>query len=352
VRRLLILLLAGLVTSLLFVAPANAVKTGSEFPPGIWRGKAVWTGTITNGTVTVYVAGAGIIDFEMTVAPDGTVTDGDYILHSTNINEDIAGVGPVTASVAAMGNMTGTGAMVTGNGNFNIKIISWPLPIAPMEFGESGGSLGFYPATASCTFVQGDMAELARDVQQAAGFSTSIKAPFTATRISAPGEKGSQSWDDNYVELVTAMETLASQPKPAIQDVKDLANKVDLFNVNLVKSSTCSDTPKNLQKGKQPYNYFLEKFSQLMTKILSDPSGYTGADISDLLMIAVHIGAVGSAAPDDAAAQQLEASFKQVLGQKLQADIAANDTTDITIIYIAAAQAGFTELAAQAKAAL
>ncbi|MHB1391343.1 MAG: hypothetical protein ACYCXF_08990 [Thermoleophilia bacterium] len=47
-RRLFAILMAGVVTSLLFVTSVNAAKTGSEFPPGIWRGKAVWTGTITN----------------------------------------------------------------------------------------------------------------------------------------------------------------------------------------------------------------------------------------------------------------------------------------------------------------
>lgn len=40
-RRLFAILMTGFVTSLLFVGPVNAAKTGTKFPPGIWRGKAV-----------------------------------------------------------------------------------------------------------------------------------------------------------------------------------------------------------------------------------------------------------------------------------------------------------------------
>lgn len=333
--------------SVICASPADAKPPTAEFSPGTWRGTAIWTGGISNGDVTVTVAGAGIIEFELMVEPDGTINNGVWSLNTTTINETGSAFGSATGKVNGMGNLSGTGALVKTGGTFNLTVSIPSLGIGDVG-ADSPADGQFYPTTASCTFVQGDMATASRAGQQAAGFTTSVKAPFTATRIAGPGQKGNESWDEAYAKLVEQMTALMDTPKPKVADVLDLVNKIEQFQAHLVAASSCSDPPKNLQKGKQPYTWFVQKFIEMMQKILSDPSGYTGSDISEMLFVAVEIGAVGSAAPDDAASIDLEIKFLQVLGQKLDEDIAKNDKQDAFMIYMAAKQAGFGELAAKA----
>lgn len=346
--RLAAILWATVLVIFLSAAPAAAKPPTAEFAPGTWHGKAVWTGGISNGDITANVAGAGIISFELVVEPAGTISNGLWALSPTTINETVSGIGNATGKVDGMGNLSGVGALVKIDGTLNVTVNIPSLGIGDVSVGGVPADGQFYPTTASCTFVQGDMATEGRAAQQAAGFATSVKAPFTATRTAGPGQNGNESWDEAYVKLVEQMTTLMGTPKPKVKDVLDLVDKIGQFQANLVAASTCSDAPKNLQKGKQPYTWFVQKFTEMMQKILSDPSGYTGSDISEMLMAAVQIGAVGSAAPDDTASIDLEIKFLQVLGQKLDADIANNDKLDALMIYIAAKQAGFGELAAKA----
>ncbi len=340
------LFIAGLLACSVIAGPA-AATTSAPFPPGTWRGKGVWTGAISNGQVSAVVASPGIMSFEVQVAPDGTVTEGQWSLNPTDVNVEGPSIGTATGNISGMGGLGGTGSNITieGTNYVSMDIPSQGVSGIGVEVPASGS---FWATTASCTFVQGDLANVARDEQMAAGFSTSIISPFTATRIAAPGEKGNESWDEAYVALVEDMMSVAGKAKPDAQEVSDLVDAIMKFQAVLVKAASCTDAPENLEKGKQPYTWFVEKFTEMMNKILKDPSGYTGADISEMLFAAVQIGAVGSAAPDQEAAQALGDQFKEVLTQKLNEDIASGNKNDALLIYLAAKQAGYNDLADQA----
>jgi len=139
-------------------------------------------------------------------------------------------------------------------------------------------------------------------------------------------------------------------PKPAANEVFQLVSEIEKFQANLNKAQSCPNLPKSFQKGKQPYTWFVEKFTEMLNKLLSDPSQYSGSDISEMLFAAAQLGAVGSAAPDTEAAKELEAKFQSVLSQKLDADIASGDKSDAKLIYLAASQAGYKDLANKAHA--
>jgi len=327
------------------VSPVLAAKPSMPFPPGKWKGKGIWTGSISGNQVGATVVGAAVYDFELNVDPEGNI-DGLWTLGPTKVNVAMPAGESASGIISGMGGLAGNGS-ATVNGTYTISITIPSVGVSGYEV-DLPAEGSFWPTTGSCTFVQGDMANQARDNQQAVAFATSVVGPFTAKRIAAPGDDGTQSWDESYVELVEKMSELLGAPNPSTSEVLALVIGVDEFNANLVKASECNEAPSNLEKGKQPYTWFIERFTELMNKILDNPAAYSGADIAEMLIASVNIGAVGSAAPDQAAAAQLKAKFEQVLNQKLDDDIAKGDKVDAVLIYLAAAQAGLKELAAKA----
>ncbi len=344
-RRLIgIILVAALLVGLAAL-PVLAAKPSMPFPPGKWKGKGVWTGAISGNDVGVTIVGASVYDFELNVDPEGNI-DGLWTLAPTKVNVAMPEGESASGVISGMGGLAGNGA-ATVDGTYTISITIPSVGVSGYEVAlPAEGS--FWPTSGSCTFIQGDLANQARESQQAAGFATSVVGPFTAKRIAAPGDDGTQSWDESYVELVEKMTELLGTPNPSTTEVLALVIGVDEFTANLVKASVCNEAPSNLEKGKQPYTWFIERFTELMNKILDDPSAYSGADIAEMLIASVNIGAVGSAAPDSEAAAQLKAKFEQVLNQKLDDDIAKGDKVDAVLIYLAAAQAGLGELATKA----
>ncbi len=346
-RRFLAILTGAALILIMSVSPALAGKPTATIPPGTWHGSAYWTGAISNGGISATIVSPAIYTFEFQIQPDGTVNNGAWNTNTAQVNVSVPSLGPAGGTITGGGPLGGTGDFITASGSYSVTVSIPSIGVGgyTLDLPASGG---FQATTASCNTVYGDLADQAREVQQAAGFSTSVKGPFTAVRIAAPGEKGVQSWEQNYVALLDKMAALTQNPKPTAKEVFSLVSEIEKFQANLNQAQSCPDLPKSFQKGKQPYSWFVEKFTELLNKLLSDPSGYNGSDISEMLFAAVQLGAVGSAAPDPQAAQELETKFKTVLGQKLDADIAASNKDDAKLIYMAAAQAGYKDLATKA----
>lgn len=339
--------LAGLVLFLFVsVSPALAKPTAT-IPPGTWHGSAYVTGGIAGNQVTATIVTPAIYTFEFQVQPDGTVTNGLWSTNTAQVNVAVPELGPAGGTINGGGSLAGNSEFVTVSGTYNLTVSIPSLGIGgfPFSYPAMGG---FQATTASCTTIHGDLATQARQEQQAAGFSTSVLGPFTATRIAAPGEQGVQSWEQNWIQLIDKMDAIIKNPKPSAQEIYSLVIEIELFQANLAKAQSCPDLPKGFKKGKQSYTYFVEKYTEMLNKLLDNPGAYSGGDFSVMLFAAVQLGAVGSAAPDEQAAKELEAKFKNVLGQKLDADIAAGDKSDAMQIYLAASQAGYKDLAAKA----
>lgn len=346
-RKLPAILSVAAILAFMCVSPALAEKPSASIPPGTWHGSAYWTGAISNGGVSATIVTPAVYTFEFQVEPDGTVSNGLWSTNTATVNVNVPSLGPASGTISGGGSLAGTGDFITATGMYHISVSIPSLGVSdfPLDFPASGG---FQATTASCNTVYGDLASQARQAQQAAGFSTSVMGPFTAVKIASPGEQGVQSWEQNYVALLDKMDALIKNPKPTPKEVFELVGEVEKFQANLIEAQPCSDLPASFKKGKQPYTWFVEKYTEMLNKLLANPADYSGADISEMLFAALQLGAVGSAAPDEQAAKELEAKFKDVLGQKLDADIAAGDKGDAKLIYLAASQAGYKELATKA----
>jgi hypothetical protein len=328
------------------ISPVLAEKPAATIPPGTWHGSAYVTGAIA-GQVSATIVTPAIYTFEFQVEPDGTVINGLWNTNTANVNVNVPSVGTGSGVITGGGSLGGNSEFVTASGTYNVTISIPSIGVSgfPFEYPAMGG---FQATTASCTTIYGDLATQARQAQQAAGFSTTVMGPFTAVRVAGPGEQGVQGWEQNWIQLIDKMDAMIANPKPTAQEIYELVIEIELFQANLVKAQSCPDIPKGFKKGKQSYTYFVEKYTEMLNKLLSSPGDYSGGDISVMLFAAVQLGAVGSAAPDEQAAKELEAKFKDVLGQKLDADIAAGDKADAVQIYLAASQAGYKDLAAKA----
>lgn len=346
-RRYSFILLWVAFFALLAVAPAQAEKPAAPIPPGTWHGSAYWTGAISSGEMSATVVTPAIYTFEFQVEPDGTVSSGLWNTNTATVNVNVPSLGPASGTITGGGTLQGNGDFVTVSGSYTITV---SVP----SLGVSGVSLdipamgGFQATTASCNTIYGDLAEQARQLQQSSGFSTTVKGPFTATRIAEPGQQGVPTWEQAYVELLDKMAAMTQNPNPTAEEVFKLVSEIEKFQANLVQAQPCSDLPPSFKKGKQPYTWFVEKYTEMLNKLLDNPAAYSGADIAEMLFAALQLGALGSAAPDEQAAKELEAKFKDTLGQKLDAAIAAGNKGDANLIYLAASQAGYKELAQKA----
>ncbi|MCL5883168.1 MAG: hypothetical protein M1539_04240 [Actinobacteria bacterium] len=349
-RRITPILAAAVLWLFATVTPALADKPTADIPPGTWHGTAYVTGAIA-GQVSATLVTPSIYTFEFQVQPDGTIINGLWSTNTANVNVNVPSLGAASGTVSGGGNLGGNSAFVTASGSYSITVSIPGLGIGgyPVESPASGG---FQATTANCTVIYGDLATGARKAQQAAGFSTSVMGPFTATRIAAPGQQGVQSWNENYVALIDKMNGMLDNiyPKLNVKEVLQLVNEIEQFQANLIKAQTCPDLPKNFKKDKQPYTYFVEKFTEMLNKILDNPSGYSGSDICDLLWAAHQLGVLGSAAPDEQAAQELLTKFEQVLNNKIDEDIKAGNKSDAEVICVNLKQGSFADLANQACA--
>lgn len=346
-RRFISILTGKAILFLLAVSPALAEKPTATIPPGTWHGSAYVTGGIAGNQVAANLTSPSIYTFEFQVQPDGTVINGLWSTNTANVNVNVPSLGPASGTFTGGGSLGGNGEFVSASGTYNITVSIPSLGVSgiPVEFPASGG---FQATTANCNAIYGDLATQARQQQQSAGFSTSVMGPFTATRVAGPGEQGVQSWEQNYVQLLDKMDAMIKNPKPTAKEVYELVIEIELFQANLVKAQSCPDLPKSFQKDKQPYTWFVEKYTEMMNKLLSNPDTYSGGDICVMMYAAAQIGAIGSAAPDQQSAQALQAKFKEVLEKKIDADIAAGDKQDATKICETVKRGSFTDLAAKA----
>lgn len=346
-RRFISILTGAAILFLLAVSPALAEKPTASIPPGTWHGSAYVTGGIAGNQVAANLTSPSIYTFEFQVQPDGTVINGLWSTNTANVNVNVPSLGPASGTFTGGGSLGGNSEFVTASGTYNITVSIPSLGVSgiPVEFPASGG---FQATTANCNAIYGDLASQARKQQQSAGFSTSVMGPFTATRIAGPGEQGVQSWEQNYVQLLDKMDAMIKNPKPTATEVYKLVIEIELFQANLVKAQSCPDLPKSFQKGKQPYTWFVEKYTEMFNKLLDNPDAYSGSDFCVMMYAATQIGAAGSAAPDQQAAQQLMEKFKKVIDKKIDEDIAKNDKGDAQEICGSLKQGNLKDLTAKA----
>jgi len=340
---------AALLVGLLPATPAPAAPPVASFPPGIWKGLAVVTGGISGQGVEAFITSPIIVNFQVEVAPDASVVDGGWAITGAAASAVDAG-GEGSFEFSGGGGLAGTGSRVVLAGSVSmVGSVTVQGSTYAIEFALDAAG-GFSPSTATCSFVTGDIATEARDVQTASGFATTVTGPFTAHRIGNVGDNLAPDFEEQYVALVEQMDELVAQVTPAAADVVDLAAQAEAFYLNVFANAHCPGGTPNLAPGKQPYTYFVKQLGQLLLAALAHPEAYSAEDLHVLALAAIRIGVVGAAAPDpDLAAQVRQALFDAIAGS-LSAAVAAQDQADCLIIHLAASAMGFAELLADAHA--
>jgi hypothetical protein len=329
------------------LAPAGtraSAAPSEAFPPGIWKGAAVITGGLSSTDVSAFVTVPIVFDFEVEVAPDGTVADGQW----TVTGEAAAAVtgGEGTMSFSGSGNLAGSGARVTFagpvhlSGSVNVDGASYPVEV---DVDVAGG---FSPMAATCNGVSGDFATEARQAQLDVGFASTMVGPFTAVRVGSAGDNLAPGFEDQYVALLTTADQLLQQDPLPAAGVAALAEQVTNFYENVFASASCPGGTPNLEAGTQPYSYFTTKIGELLLNALATPAAYTLDELAELATAAKTIGLVGGAAPDANVSQAL----LDALAMQLDAAVQAENDADCTTIGVLAETLGFAELTAGASA--
>jgi hypothetical protein len=316
----------------------------AAFPPGIWKGAAVITGGLSSADVSAFVTVPIVFDFEVEVAPDGAVTDGQW----TVTGEAAAAVtgGEGTMAFTGSGDLAGSGARVTFagpvhlGGSVSVEGASYPVEV---DVDVAGG---FSPTSATCNGVSGDFATEARQAQVDVGFASTMVGPFTAVRVGSAGDNLAPGFEDQYVALLTTADQLLQQDPLPAAGVAALAEQVTTFYENVFASASCPGGSPNLEPGTQPYAHFSTKIGALLLNALATPGAYSLDELAELATAAETIGLVGGAAPDANVSQAL----LDALTMQLDAAEQAENTADCTIIAVLAETLGFAELMAGASA--
>jgi hypothetical protein len=332
------------------VLAATVVQSGTRasaasaaFPPGIWKGAAVITGGISSADVSAFVTVPIVFDFDVEVAPDGAVTDGQW----TVTGEAAAAVtgGEGTMAFTGSGDLAGSGSRVTFagpvhlSGSVSVDGASYPVEV---DVDVAGG---FSPIAATCNGVSGDFATEARQVQVDVGFASTMAGPFTAVRVGSAGDNLAPGFEDQYVALLTTADQLLQQDPLPAAGVAALAEQVTKFYENVFASASCAGGTPNLEPGTQPYAHFTTKIGELLLNALATPSAYTLDELAELATAAETIGLVGGTTPDANVSQAL----LDALTMQLDAAAQAENTADCTIIAVLAETLEFAELMAVAS---
>ncbi len=315
------------------------------FPDGEWHGTSVYKGAITQAGV--WAAADGDVIFDMTVV-DGEVVGGSLRFAVTGDSVTDTGSSELTFSGSMQ--MSGTAFVVEFSGPTTMTgtATSGGFTV-PIEFtGPSEGTL--LPSYVTCNQVNGDLATQARNIQENAGFATSVTGNFVAIRTGDTPGSG-EALLQEYIALRNAiLDMLATDPTAA--QVLKLTQQYEAYAAKLVAIGSCQSLPGDLDPDLSD-DVIAALLQDLLQKALDHPEKYSAQELLSLLGSGLRMDAVGVAvsesAPYEAFAENLLAQFGAALLDKLHAASAAGDQNTIKDILVGALQYGLGALAKEAK---
>jgi hypothetical protein len=322
------------------VPPPVPVVLPLDFPDGVWHGTSLYGGAINRPGV--WAAANGDVVFDITVL-DGKVTDGTMTIELPGTSESATGTANITLTGTLK--MSGTAAIVEFSGPVTMKGTATSGGFSvPIDFtGISDGALS--PTWVTCNVVSGDLATQARDMQEAAGFTSSVAGPFVAVR------SGGEELAQEYAALVAAIADLLVV-KPTPEQVLELAQQAEALVKKRAALGACGSLPPDYVPG-VPEFVIGDLFQELLQKALSDPDAYTAQELLSLLGSGIRVRAVGNSVPGEGPyqdfAKSLLVQFENALEAKLDAAAAAGDWETVQDIWTAAQQLGLAALADKAK---
>jgi hypothetical protein len=344
--------LACLASTLSGVAAAQGGNQGGKqlaFPDGTWQGTTLSAGgTITQGDI--FGAAEAEVYFEFRV-----------------VEAEVAGGGMETSGSSAS-NVPGATANQTFSGTFELSgpaeeiafegltefsgtVTAGGLTVPYEGSGEGGGS--FFPKTATCSKVTGDLAYRGRQVQAASGFATDVVAPYVALRVKdVEAEKVLAEFDALAVEINLALAAAAvSDGQQVVDQLFELVQRAWTILNHVHALKACGDIPRGFKEGLAD-GYFAEVFQVLVSALLARRDSLTTAQLLSILGVAYQTGVVGAAAPDLVLAEDILNQFADVLSARVDDALAEGDIQSLTEILAAAEQLGLDDLAAKADAAI
>lgn len=331
------------VVSCLLVPVTAGAQDEVTFPPGPWVAQVFFRGAIHDEAGGAAVGGSHIF-FTVTISEEGKVLAGEMevdIVFSAAIADTTS-----TSRYTGTLTMTGTASKLVAAGTLHIDqtttVDDITIPIARDE----DTAWEFSPNSATCSQVRGELFEGGRDVQQAAGFESTIESQFRALPDLSDGLEERLADLDAKVSAA-----LAGEVTP--EAVLDLVREVEAIRAEIALLTNCKKgLPKGFKPGGSGDAWLEGILITLLSKALETPGAYDAEQLISLLNSGVRGGAVGASSSDPEAAEQLLSDFDDALSGALGAAINAGDGAAIKDIYIAAVQYGLTDLAAEAKAAL
>jgi hypothetical protein len=326
------LLLAVIVVALVVPTASSSGAPGdAAFGPGVWIGKAFYRGTVDQPGLFGFAS--AIVEFDLTVEGDEVAGGMDVEGHGES--STIAGAGD--ASFSGSLDLSGTASSIIASGEVNFAGTANGFPI---EFGGPV-SFSFIPTHASCTRVFGDLVSDA-----ISGEGVSASAPFIAFRAMY----GSQIDEllTQYEGVVFTLNDLIAHPDAyKNEDFDDLVQKAENLNARILELVPCVPLPAG--RTSTAPSEFQALFRQIVAAALEQAESLSADEVLSLLAQGVRTGALVGSTPDVTA---LLDEFNDVLSQKLVDAVQANDLITLKDIAVGAKQAGLTQLAADAQAAI
>lgn len=344
------LALASVASVATTLAPTPVAAESVAFGPGVWVGSAKYFGEVDEPTVSALAEAH--VEFDLNVG-SGEVLAGTLTASGEGTGIEAGAGASATLSFSMTATLSGPADDVAYSGPSTFKGTGAAGGFeVPIEF--SGTVMGsIQPQWATCTQVGGDLAAQAEQALGATGVAVDAAGVFLATRIETLEADPGTYIPSDYTALVDDMQQ-AAEGDVTPEQLKELVVRIEVLNANIAGVSLCGDVPAGFEEGLVKDDFFYEQFTAIFAKILANPDAFSVYDLADFLTVAARVGAVGPSAPDPGGAGVLLAQFEQVLGSKLAVlnkDVPGSASV-IVAIYVAAEQAGLTDLAAAAKAKL
>jgi hypothetical protein len=343
------------------VPAADAAPSPVRWPPGTWRGVAFLSGGLAGHGGTVTRLNGGVFTIDAVVGTDSSVT-GTWTLAPTVEHASFSTLGGAAdgdLTVTGNGILAGSDTDIVVTGTLTVQgdvtVSSPQLGVVTLPVDEAEPADGSFALTAStCSRVDADLAATGRFAQTAAGFATSVTAPFVGTKVTAAT---SADWANQLADLENRIQgwltaTADGDITPVtVESLLVLLGDIRSFNDYMITLAPCEDVPADLAKGMIADTIFTKLVAKLAYAVASDADQFDPTVLAAVTFAAVEVGAIGTASADPQTAQNLDGTLHDAVAAKLDSAIAAGDETGITQLTLAAEQAGWADLAAKGKAA-
>lgn len=345
-RRLAALLVVAMAGTVAGVAPSSA-GGGLAFLDGRWVAEAVpVTGGISTGDATADFEDSEV-DFTIDVRA-GEVVSGEMAVRAGIHAEAVEG-GTGDFLVTGVVDLGGTAQRVVGVGGrlrFQGTIHTEAVTVGVNRSFRAGDeNVGFSPLSVTCTQATGDLAVEGRQVQEAAGVSSGVRAIFLAIRVPPDVDDFPPDIAETFEQLLADL-LAALRGEPTATEILDLARRTEALQSAVIGLASCEGPPPGFEEGLAQSDVFRDLFRRILERAIDREIAFNTSELITLLSVALSTGVAGSYGPDPIAGGELLGMFESLLGERLDEAAAATPPRleEMQDIILAARLHGMPEL--------